>query len=58
MLVETSLSRLGCKDFKYNKAYRQITAKDMERYPGRNNWTIEYEILIRFLPAEDGGMSV
>lgn len=57
LLVETSLSRLGCKDFKYNKSYRQITAKDTERYPGRNNWTIEYEILIRFTPIESGGLS-
>lgn len=57
MLVETSLSRLGCKDFKYNKAYRQITAKDTERYPGRNNWTIDYDILIRFEPEPDGGLN-
>jgi len=54
ILVETTLSRLGCKDFKYNKTYRQITAKDTERYPGRNNWTIEYEILIRYNKIENG----
>lgn len=53
-LVESTLSRLGCRDFKYNKSFRQITASDTDRYPGRNNWTIEYDILVRYNKSEKG----
>ena len=52
MLAEAALTRLGCRDFRYNKSFRQITAKDEERFPGRHNWLIDYDILIRWAKAD------
>jgi type IV secretion system protein VirD4 len=52
MLAEAALTRLGCRDFRYNKSFRQITAKDEERFPGRYNWLINYNILIRWARSD------
>lgn len=48
-LVQAALTRLQCRiTGGLQGRYQQITANSTEVYPGRNNWRLEYNIIIDY----------
>jgi type IV secretion system protein VirD4 len=55
VMATNTLKRQGCRIENINTQYRQITASDIETYPGRQRWELKYDILISWKTASKQG---